>query len=989
MFYGWVIVALTFVAQFIVIGTFIQCFPVFLLPLAEEFEVGRGTVALPPAALLIVGAVSSPLIGRAVGRYPIRNVMLVGAASMAAGFALLASAQAFWQYLVVFGVTGSVAMGALGSISCNTLIVNWFERRRSMALGLAMTGMSLSGAVLIPITSWATAAWGWRGVHLAFAGVAVALMPVIALLVVTRPSDRGLRPDGDEVVGVDANGLASLADGAASPDGAGASPGVGDADGPPPSTRTLLASPVLWLISATCGLVFFSATGLMNHGIAFAIDRGIEPLKAAVLLSAISLGAALGKLAFGWLADRAGERAAFGVALVFTFAALAGFAGFADYAGLVAAAALFGLGIGGVAPLQVALLARHFGSKDFAPVMGLVGPLMIPFQITGPPLAGWIYDTRGSYALAIWIFMGATVLGGVMLAMIRPRGRSRLQAAIALVCLSTISCSTLDRLAPAGDVGLVVSTRAGRLAGTESEGVRRYLGIPFAAPPVGPRRFRAPAPPEPWEGVREARRFSPVCAQARVQAGAFEVEGDEDCLYLNVYAPADAAPASRGPNAKAEGRPVLVWIHGGGRRVGDGRRDVSTFVRETQSVVVTIQYRLSHFAFFAHPALSAEDPSRLSSGNYGFQDAIAALRWVREEVAAFGGDAGRVTIGGLSGGGSMVCGLLVSPQAAGLFDGALIQSGSSCWFPTDTLEFAEARGRRNAEALGCDGDGDGDGQNEADVAACLRALAPSAFYAALGRMLDNPYPAGSTESFAAMPLLGARSGHHVDGHVFPRSWPQAYRAGTFHRVPVMMGVAAQEGRLIYGQLLYDMGSHAFGQEDYRRALLGLTGSASTASAAAERFPLAPGASAAETFSDVATHAHYTCPLAEMAAALGRYTPTYFYEYQVPGPSTSERITLGAYHGADTDTLFGDGYREKLPPFGPRQVRAARNLRAYVAQFLRTGDPNGEGLPAWPRHTVASGERHLAFDDTPHPDIGLRAEACAFWREQDWEALPPF
>lgn len=411
MFYGWVIVALTFVAQFVVIGMVIQCFPVFLLELTEEFGVGRGSAALPPAALLIVGIVASPLIGRAVGRFPIRNVMLVGAVSMATGFALLASAQAFWQYLVVFGVTGSIAMGALGNISCNTLIVNWFERRRSMALGLAMIGMSLSGAVLIPIATWATAAWGWRTVHLAFAAAAVLLMPAIALLAVTRPSDRGLLPDGD-VPAPRAEGAPGRVDG----EGAAA---TAESE-PPPSTRTLLGNPALWLISAACGLVFFSATGLMNHGIAFAIDRGIEPMKAAVLLSAISLGAALGKLGFGWLADRSGERGAFGVALVCTFAALAGFGGFADYSGLVAAAALFGLGIGGVAPLQVALLARHFGSKDFAPVMGLVGPLMIPFQITGPPLAGWIYDTRGSYALAIWIFMGATLAAGAMIAMIRP-----------------------------------------------------------------------------------------------------------------------------------------------------------------------------------------------------------------------------------------------------------------------------------------------------------------------------------------------------------------------------------------------------------------------------------------------------------------------------------------------------------------------------------------------------------------------------------------
>ncbi len=551
------------------------------------------------------------------------------------------------------------------------------------------------------------------------------------------------------------------------------------------------------------------------------------------------------------------------------------------------------------------------------------------------------------------------------------------------VCLLSIACATFAE--SEGDSHLEVETAAGTLIGSEAEGVRRFLGVPFAAPPVGELRFRAPLAAAPWQGTRDARRFAPVCAQARVQAGALEVEGDEDCLYLNVYAPSGTPETSETQQiAEIDGgnRPVLVWIHGGGRRVGDGRRDVADFVRDTGSLVVTIQYRLSHFAFFAHPALSAEDPSRLASGNYGFQDAIAALRWVREEIAAFGGDSRRITIGGLSGGGSMVCGLLVSPQAAGLFDAAIIQSGSSCWFPTDPIGLAEARGQKNAEALGCAGPG--------DVAACLRAQPVPAFYAALGRMLNNPFSPDSTESFAAMPMLGARSGHQVDGHVFTRSWPQAFHAGAFHRVPVMIGVAQQEGRLIYGQLLYDMGSHSFGEEDYARALLGLTGSPRMARAAADHFPFdGTGISVAEAFADVATQAHYTCPLSEMAAEIGRFAPTYFYEYRVPGPLVSDRIELGAYHGADTDTLFGGGYRDALRPFGPRQKQAAETLRGYVARFMRTGDPNGVGLPRWPLHEATSGALHLAFDDAPHVANGLREAACRFWREQSWEALPRF
>ena len=570
-----------------------------------------------------------------------------------------------------------------------------------------------------------------------------------------------------------------------------------------------------------------------------------------------------------------------------------------------------------------------------------------------------------------------------------------LSAFVASICLVTIACA--GHTPPESENRLAITTRAGKVTGREADGVRRFLGIPFAAPPVGDLRFRAPRAVVPWSGVRDARNFAPICAQARVKAGAFEVEGDEDCLYLNVYTPTETANHSDAHHREEE-LPVLVWIHGGGRRVGDGRRDVADFVRDTQSVVVTIQYRLSHFAFFAHPSLTAEDPGRLASGNYGFHDAIAALRWVREEIEAFGGDAGRITVGGLSGGGSMVCGLLVSPRAAGLFDGAMIQSGSSCWFPMDPIELAEARGIENAAALGCEnrGDNDGDissnngGDNGGDVAACLRAQPVSAFYEALGRMLNNPFPEGSTESFAAMPMLGARSGHQVDGDVFPRSWPQAFHAGVFHRVPVMIGVAQHEGRLIYGELLYDMGGDSVGTEDYRLALLGLTGSESMASGAANHFPLEQaGNSAAEAFADVATQAHYHCPLGEMAEAIGRFVPTYLYEYQIPGPKSSAHIELGAYHGADTDTLFGDGYREALLPFGPRQVQAAKTLRSFVSRFMRTGNPNGPGLPSWPAHDALSGGLHLAFDDAPHAESGLRESACEFWRDQGWEALPRF
>jgi len=400
LFYGWVIVALAFVAQFVVIGAFIQCFPVFLLPLSEEFGIGRGEASLPPVALMLCGIVISPLVGQAVGRFPIRGVMLVGALVMAIGFFGLSHATAYWQILVLYGLTGSFSLGALGVVSCNSLVVNWFERRRAMALGIAMIGMSISGAVLIPTATWALTLWGWRAVYQGFAWGALAMLPLIAGLVATRPSEMGLTPDGEAAFPeVDIAPTAPVL--------------------PATSARQLVTSPVLWLIAAACGLSYFGSAGIMNHGIAFAIDRGIDPMRGAVLLSAISIGAAFGKLLFGWLARPLGDRGSFGVAIACQLAGLLGLIAFERYSPLVAATGLYGLGIGGIAPLQAALLARGFGTRNFGPVMGLIFPMMIPFQITGAPLAGLIFDSRGGYDLALWIFLASTAASALALALLR------------------------------------------------------------------------------------------------------------------------------------------------------------------------------------------------------------------------------------------------------------------------------------------------------------------------------------------------------------------------------------------------------------------------------------------------------------------------------------------------------------------------------------------------------------------------------------------
>ena len=400
MFRGWFIVAIAFLANFVATGVVIHSFPIFLLPLSEEFGLGRAVAALPPTVMMICGIAISPLVGRAVTRYPIRNVMFVGALALAAGFFSLSRATSFWQILLIYGPIGSFALGALGVVCTNSLVVNWFDRRRAMALGIAMIGMSLSGAIVVPLASWGMEGWGWRMVYVSLASLALCVVPIIVWGVVSRPDEVGLHPDGLQPIETPGERHPVVS-----------SAGL--------STRDLLTSSMLWGLAAACGLSFFGSTGFMSHAIAFAGDRGIEPFRASALLSAIASGAAVGKLVFGWLAGRLGEHGAFGVALFMQLCAFAGLWSLSGYLGLVLASGLYGVGIGGISPLQASLLARGVGARDFGPAMGLIGPMMIPFQITGPPITGYLFDTRGSYEPALWLFLGALVAAAVALSFVR------------------------------------------------------------------------------------------------------------------------------------------------------------------------------------------------------------------------------------------------------------------------------------------------------------------------------------------------------------------------------------------------------------------------------------------------------------------------------------------------------------------------------------------------------------------------------------------
>jgi para-nitrobenzyl esterase len=311
-----------------------------------------------------------------------------------------------------------------------------------------------------------------------------------------------------------------------------------------------------------------------------------------------------------------------------------------------------------------------------------------------------------------------------------------------------------------GTASAQVKTRSGVLEGTTTdEGrVRVFKGVPYAAPPVGPLRWKAPAPPAAWTGVRKADAFGTQCMQPPVFSDiVFDRPASEDCLYLNLWAPASDAAARL---------PVMVWIHGGGYQAGASHEPRHDGVRLARNgvVVVTLNYRLGVFGFLAHPMLSSDDP-RGVSGNYGLLDMVAALQWVRDNVAAFGGDPGNVTIFGESAGSFAVNALMVAPQARGLFGKVIGESGAHFGpsLSTPTRQAAEANGEKFAAALG------------ATTAAALRAQGAEAVLAAAAKWQPWFSPA-------------------IDGVVLTEPVAATFAAGRQAPVPLLAGWNADEAR---------------------------------------------------------------------------------------------------------------------------------------------------------------------------------------------------
>ncbi len=485
-------------------------------------------------------------------------------------------------------------------------------------------------------------------------------------------------------------------------------------------------------------------------------------------------------------------------------------------------------------------------------------------------------------------------------------------------------------------------------AAARNADVVAFKGIPYAAPPVGDLRWRPPAPVRGWQGVRDASASGPIC----IQNGGQDVPQDEDCLLLNVWAPRE----TRAP------RPVLFWIHGGGYTGGSGSTAIydGTQLAADGAVVVTINYRLNVFGFLAHPALSAESPHG-AAGNYGLLDMVAALEWVRDNIAAFGGDPGRVTIFGESAGGGAVMSVMLVPQAGGLFHGAIAQSNwINGW--ERSLDTAAAQGVRVAAALGIAEDAE-------DPLAAMRAASAADVLAASNADAGSPF---------------MRTGNvwapNVDGWVIADDPLAMYRAGRQHAVPLVTGLNGNEGSLMTRGMDVPDGE-AF--EAYVRSVY-----PALADDMLAHYDASSPAAAQAAVDKVVHDLYFAGPVrahAEAQAAAG--APTWLYHF-THVPPTAWGAALGSHHAAELVYVFGTLTRRDeggerplgLTPVGDytdTDTALSATMRAYWVQFAATGDPNREGLPPWPAFDAET-DRHLELSSAIAPGTGVDTAGAALW-----------
>jgi para-nitrobenzyl esterase len=479
-------------------------------------------------------------------------------------------------------------------------------------------------------------------------------------------------------------------------------------------------------------------------------------------------------------------------------------------------------------------------------------------------------------------------------------------------------------------VATLVMTEQGPVQGAREGDVLVWRGIPYAAPPVGERRWRRPEPPAQHSEILDATTFHPVCAQGG------GTRGSEDCLYLNVYVPA---------SARGRSLPVLFWIHGGGNTAGTGQSEAHALAL-SGSVVVTIDYRLGNLAWIGHRALADEALALYgarTTGNYGYLDMIAALTWVKRNIGAFGGSRGRVTIFGESAGGANVARLLTSPLSRGLVHGATSQSGQGVLTLQNvtTLEQAESTGHQLAAAIGCTRD------DPAVELACLRA-------APVEEIL------GHGVFFSATTV--------IDSYVFGEVPLNVYRHGGVD-MPLTLTSNAQDAIVAF---FYPF---PMTEEEYVQAVH--EEFAELADQLLALYPVNAYPTPFDAWTDLVSDASFACPnraLAQIVTARGGTAYWGLYTHRIE--NDPELAALGAYHNQDVNFVFGEFNDLLLGGYTPTaaELQFSSDLRSYWTRFAARLDPNGEGAIPWAQFTSA-GQEYLRLDDVFVPGARYKAEAC--------------
>lgn len=510
--------------------------------------------------------------------------------------------------------------------------------------------------------------------------------------------------------------------------------------------------------------------------------------------------------------------------------------------------------------------------------------------------------------------------------------------------LSIALLSSVAVVAYAAEADPIVQVSGGQIKGRlVSDGGAVFKGVPFAQPPLGDLRWRDPAPVKPWTGVRDALEFGPVCTQQPRNLKQVE----EDCLTLNLWT---GEWPSKSP------KPVMVWLYGGGNTGGLASVEYldGTSMSRRGVILVTINYRVGIMGFFAHPGLTAESP-RHASGNYGLLDQLAALKWIHDNIARFGGDPGRVTLFGQSAGGVDTAYLVASPSSKGLIHNAIQESGSPV-HPMGSLAQAEQVGVKFAESVKAP-------SKAADAVKFLRAIPGPELQKVAVETLGQ-------DNFVMFPL--------VDGHFIPEHPALLFKEGKEMAIPIITGSNSREE------------ARRYNADDMRRVVRANFGS--LAPKAEEFYGLANGGTGKDdpllgnTLAQLPTDTKHRCgAVAESIWRNSHGRTTYQYQFDVP--IAGEPFTK---HTAEIPFVFGNLLPKGLPMGGPytdADRKISDTIQTYWTNFAKNGDPNGNGLPKWPKSGPGLPYLEFTIHDGPVVGEGLRHDLCDMYIEGLKETIP--